>query len=302
MLIRHLFIRSLSLFLVVGCHYAYAQNTPDEVLEFDRPEAWAMRYFAGAALMQGNAAPIGLEKGQLSLGTEISNLPYISKENRAVGFYGTKDENLNKSPIILRPMVHYGILKDLSVTATYVPPIEVFDRLRTHMAGVSINYIAYQNENFIVRLRAYGQWTQAKGDFTASEDIAGSTDPNINPFGLAEPSNDTFTSWTYTFEASFFLRLPIKNPTYWSLSLARSYADLDFEIDAVYFGGFHENRHQVTDGYITSVSTGFETQLTKNLSTSLIMAYVPLDVRRSQGAEQQNDALLNFRLAFNLKL
>ena len=261
-----------------------------------------MRYFASAALMQGNAAPMGLEKGQFALGAEISNLPQLSKEDRAVGFYGIKDENLNKSPIIFRPMIHYGILKNLSVTAAYVPPVEVFDRLRTHMAGVSLNFVAYQSENFTIRLRAIGQWTEAEGDFTAGEDIAGSTDPNINPFGLAEPSNDTFTSWTYSLEVSLFWKLPIKHPTYWSFSVARSYADLDFEIDAVYFGGFRENRHQVTDGYITTASTGFETQITKNISTSLIVAYVPLDVRRSPGAEKQNDELVNFRLAFNLKL
>lgn len=275
-----------------------AQGTgiPDEVLDFDRTEAWAMKYFAAVGLMQGDGPPPGLEPGHFALGFELSNIPRLSKAQRTVGFNGTKTENLNKAPILARPLVHYAVTRRWSVTAAYVPPVEVFDHLKTHLAGLSVNYRAYEGERLRVGLRLIGQWTWAQGDFTGAKEIAGDPDPERNPLGVQEPSQDIFTSWTATFEAGLAWRLPTRRETSWFLDTAVTHADLDFEIDAILAGGYRDNRHQVTEGWLWSIGTGVETQLTPTISARLAAVYVPLGVRRPPDYAHRNDALLNLRL------
>ena len=276
-------------------HAQGGPSFPDEILEFNQTEAWAMKYFAAVGLMQGDGAPSGLKKGQLALGFELSNIPHLSKEKRTVGFRGTKTENLNKAPVLARPLIHYGITDRLSVTAAYVPPIEVFDHLKTHLAGVSINYTVYRSERFQAGLRAIGQWTEAEGDFTGPADIAGNPDPAVNPLGVQKPSEDVFTSWTSSLEADVAWILPTKRTNLWHFGVVYTYADLDFEINALLAGDFLDNRHQVTDGSIWSFNTGIETQWTERLSTSIGLVYVPLAVKRPPDFSSRNDAMLNFR-------
>jgi hypothetical protein len=59
--------------------------------------------------------------------------------DRTVGFYGTKEENLNKAPLLFRPTVTMGITESISASLSWVPPIEVFDRLKTNMLAFSFN-------------------------------------------------------------------------------------------------------------------------------------------------------------------
>ena len=287
--------------LLLACLFSpvRSQEIPDEVLEFDRPEAWAMKYFAAVGLMQANGPSADLEPGHFALGFELTNIPHLSEAERTVGFNGTKAENLNKAPILARPLVHYAISRRWSISAAYVPPIEIFDRLKTHLAGVSVNYDAYEGERFSVRLRAIGQWTQAEGDFTGPEDIAGDEDPTRNPLGVQEPSQDVFTSWTSSLEAALHWNLPTKRKTSWFFTTAVTYADLDFEIDAILAGGYRDNRHQVTDGWIYSIGTGLESQLTERISARLTAVYVPLSVRRPPDFASGNDPLFNLRLVVN---
>ena len=123
------------------------------------------------------------------MGFDISNIPYLSKEERTVGFNGSKEENMNKAPLIARPLLHYGITDRLSLTGSYVPPIEIFDRLETHLVALYANWEAWRGEQFYLNLRLGGQWSEAKGDFTCPAEIAGIMDPEINPYMCEEPSN-----------------------------------------------------------------------------------------------------------------
>lgn len=278
------------------------QAQQDQLLDFKRPESWAMRYFTAAALMHGNGAPANLEPGQFAFGFEVSNIPRLSEEKRTVGFNGTKEENLNKSPVLVRPLVHYGITSRLSLTAAYVPPIEVFTRLRTHMAAISVQYRIIRGENFGISLRAIGQWTEAVGDFTSPAETAGDPDPERNPYGLAEPSRDTFTSWTGSIEVNLDYRLPTERRAYLFVNTAYTYADLDFEVDALYLSGVHDNRHLFTNGHIWSFGFGARVNLSPTVSASLSVVHVPLNVRRPPTFESRNDSLTNLRLAIQVLL
>src|SRR5437868_5004096 len=86
---------------------AFAQS--DQHLNFDSPEAWALKYFTSATLMSGLAPPIPrLEQrhtGSITFGLEAGWMPRLNAERARVGFTGQKQEDLNKIPGLARPMV-----------------------------------------------------------------------------------------------------------------------------------------------------------------------------------------------------
>lgn len=276
-----------------------AQN---ESVESYRPEAWAMRYFAGAALMHGNGPPRELEAGCFSLGLEVADIPHLSKAKRTVGFNGTKEENLNKAPFLVRPLLHYGATDRLSFTLGYVPPVEVFDRLRTHLVGVSINHQLLRRERFLIGVRLIGQWSDANGDFTVAEEVAGDPDPERNPYGGIRPSDDTFTSWTSTLEVSAEYGLPTEWPLFVFANAAYTYADLEFEVDAHRFDGFHDTTHLSTTGDLWSFGTGLRIRVTESISASLGVVHVPLDIRRPPEFSNRSEPLTHVRLVINMLL
>ena len=241
---------------------AEGQRRETEIVAFHRPEAWAMRYFAGAVLMQGNGAPPGLERGNFALGLEAAHIPHISLEKRTVGFYGTKEENLNKAPVVVRPLLHYAATDRLSVTAAYVPPVEIFRRLRSELAGVSLDYDAFARGALSCRVRAVAQWSRSRGDFTVAADVAGDPDPARNPFGAPEPSRDVFKSRTASAELELALRLPVERPVSAFVNAAYTFTDLVFQVDAVLEGGFHDTARISTSGGMRSYGAGFRAALT----------------------------------------
>lgn len=291
----------LCLFLMIGFVVGLPAQ-PDQLLDFKRPESWAMRYFAAVALMQGNGAPSELKSGQFALGFEVAHIPTLSLEKRTVGFNGTKEENLNKSPVLARPLIHYGLSDRFSLTATYVPPVEIFTRLRTHSAALALQAKLVENDYYRLNLRVAGQWTEAVGDFTSPAETAGDPDPERNPFGLAEPSSDTFTSLSSTVELAFEYKLPIERAAHLFVNGAFTYADLDFEVDALYMSGVHDNRHLMTNGNIWSFGVGGAVQISPSVWLSASIVHVPLRVRRPPDFELRNDSLTHFRMVINVLL
>lgn len=287
---------------LMGLAGSLAGQPGDEEVAFDRPEAWAMRYFSAAGLMQGSVPPDRLARGQFALGFDVANVPYLSESERTVGFNGTKEENMNKAPLIARPLVHYGITDRISVSGSYVPPIEVFDRLKTHLAGLFLNVQLLETKRLLLGLRAGGQWSEAEGDFTCAEEIAGIMDPEVNPFGCVEPSSDTFTSRTATIETWLDYRLGTKLPASLFFSVAYTYADLEFEVDALWQGGFRDQRLLMTDGDIWSYSGGVKVSLSERIHATLALVHVPLDVRRPPNFSVRSSSLTHFRLSVNLLL
>jgi hypothetical protein len=293
---------TLALFLITPFIHAQNGNVIQEHLGFDRPEAWAMKYFTAVSLMQGNGEPDTLNKGQFALGFDISNIPYLSKEERTVGFDGIKEENMNKAPFLARPVIHYGITNKLSVSGSYVPQIEVFDRLETHMASLFFNYDLLQKGRFQLTLKLGAQWSEAIGDFTCAEEISGIMDFEINPYGCIEPSHDRFTSLTGTVDCTLFYRLTKKRAIDAFIDVAYTYADMEFRVDALWGGGFADLREQYASGGIWSFGLGLSFQLTPRLHGNVAVLHSPLDVRRPFDYDLENDSLTYFRFGLNFLL
>ena len=279
-----------------------AQPERSEELAFDRPEAWAMQYFMSASLMQGNGPPIGLQKGQFALGFEIGNIPHLSKEERTVGFNGTKEEDLNKAPLVARPLIHFGFTDRLSITASYVPPFEIFDGLKTHLVGASINYLLLDKPRWKLQLRGVGQWSEAKGDFTAPEEVVGIMDPEINPFFAIEPSRDTYLSETLTLDATLFYKIYENREVYAFLNAAYTYGDFEFDVFVPQPDDRTHTNFLYTDGYVWHYSAGVDLRITERLSMRLGGYYTPIDVRRPPDYDVEDDSFWNVRLMMNYQL
>jgi len=281
----------------VLCAVGLFAQQGDENLSRDRPESWTMRYFTAAGLMLGNGPPADLSKNGFAVGIEMVDLPRLSESERMVGFNGTKEENLNKAPFIVRPLLHWKPSERLSFTGSYVPPVEVFNRLQTHLAGLFVNYDLLRGDPWRIRLRLGGQWTEAKADFTCAEEIAGIMDPDVNPFGCIEPSHDTFTNVTGTIEVLAAYRIHPEHPMELFGSVAYSYADMDFDINALWAGGFEDRRRLSNTGDIWVFGLGVEFRLQKRLRARIGAYHAPLQIRRPPEYEDATEPLTHFRLS-----
>src|ERR1700730_7283889 len=63
---------------------------PVENLSFDRPEAWALKYFTSMLLLSGWETPEELPSGSVRIGLELGWVPALSPAQERVGFDGTK--------------------------------------------------------------------------------------------------------------------------------------------------------------------------------------------------------------------
>ena len=61
-----------------------------------------MFYFTAVSLFSGLGTPRSREPGSIEVGFELGAIPYLDQDQRRVGFDGTTEEDLNKSPIFAR--------------------------------------------------------------------------------------------------------------------------------------------------------------------------------------------------------
>ena len=293
--------RSLALFILAfGLQTLSIAQPSDETFGFDAPESWAMKYFASVGILNGYGPQDRLKPGKFQLRGELANIPHLSLAERTVGFGGTKEENLNKAPILFRPTATVGITNTFSASLSWVPPIEVFDRLETNMLAASLNLRFLEKKDYVFGARVYAQHGTAKGDFTCAEEWIGAP-PEQNPFDCNAPSNDRFISDTYGLELSFAKQLTFLKNTTFFVGVSFQEMDLEFQVRAER-SGFQDMRSLFTEGSTHSYTMGLRKQVKDNLFLSGSIFYSPLDVRRSSGASLQNDELLNFRFALDYNL
>ena len=69
---------------------------------FDRPEAWGLKYFASATLLNGLQPPEpseGYHTGSISVAIELGWLPTLDAGQSRIGFNGTAPEDLNQTQV-----------------------------------------------------------------------------------------------------------------------------------------------------------------------------------------------------------
>jgi hypothetical protein len=265
-----------------------------EHLSFDRPESWALKYFASATLLGGLETPATRTPGSVSIGLEAGWMPSLSSAQQFVGYNGTESMDLNKAPFIPRPRVAVALPGRLSLVVAAVPPISMFG-LKAKLLALALERPIYESPALSVGLRADGQIGTVRGSYTCpARTLAYQPGSAGNLDGCQAVSADTATLRYAGGEASIAYR-PGRSPRFSPhAAIGVTYMNVGFQVNALTFGMI-DHTHYLSQGVAVSGSAGISYQLTGRLSLATDIFYSPLLVRRGVGAPTQNDGLFNVR-------
>lgn len=289
--------------VLVAAAPAPAQTLLDgeEDLDFDRPEAWAMKWFSSLVVMTGLGGPPELAPGGWELAFEGGWVPHLSKEERTVGFIGNKEEDLNRTSIFGRIRLSAGLPARFTLTAGWVPPVEI-DGATPHLLALSLGRPLYEGRSFRLDGSVTAQGGSFEGDFTCPEDAArAGDDPVRNPFNCLEASDDEMTVRAAGLELSGSWRLA--GAPRWSpyASLAGHWFDNEFEVGARY-GTIVDRTVLLSDGTTFAATAGLGYRAGERTRLAAELFYSPLDVVREPGRGSENDALFNARVLLGYRL
>jgi len=262
-----------------------------EFVDFDSPEAWAMKRFAG--LVQpgsfGPGDPLSL--GQLEGFFELSEVPFLDVEERRVGFGGSKVEDLNKAQLVVRPGLRVGLPAGFSLEASFIPPIEVYGLEATVFAArLAREVVSFRG--LLLEAAAHYMYGEAEGSFTCAQSLI---DGGHDPFDCAPPSMDR-NLWRMA-GAEATLSYP-----FWDgrlapfASAAYSHLDSDFQVESVIFGGDAiDERTLKTSGEFWNFGLGLQYRPLDRLKVAIALRYAPLDVRREFRDLPEEDSLIQVR-------
>lgn len=268
-----------------------------EELEAERPEAWAMRWFAAALAPSGFGAPVDRVGGEVELGVEAGWLPTLSERERTVGFHGTKTEDLNRSSVFGRLRGEVGLGAGFTARVGWIPPVEV-DGMKPNLVSVAVARPLLVRGRFRLGAALLADWGTIEGDLTCdAASAAAGDDPVANPFGCEVPSNDEQRLTAYGLEAAASWELGAARR--WRAHVAASLRRLDAElrVDARY-AGLIDRSVLAYEGTEWSVGAGVSRRSGERLRLALDAVYSPLEVVRDPFGRgpTENDALFNVRL------
>ncbi len=262
-------------------------------LDFDRPEAWANKFFTSLSLLSPLGVPQEMRVGELELGFEGGLVPHLDRAERTVGFNGTKEEDLNRSPVFGRLRLTVGLPHKFSLTFGVVPPLEL-DGAKPTLFALALGRPVYETEKIRLGVRLFAQAGKIEGDFTCSaRTVAAGNDPRKNPYSCLEPSKDELTPRYIGFELASAFKLPNRRFEPY-VALAINHLDLEFQVNARW-QGFIDHTLELTDGVTYSLTAGTSLTLSDRFSLVGEAFYTPLDVVRPPRTASQNDPLLNLR-------
>ncbi|MEE8368568.1 MAG: hypothetical protein V3S30_09630 [Thermoanaerobaculia bacterium] len=271
-----------------------------ENLAFDRPESWAMKYFTSVSLFSGLGTPRSTQAGSVELAFEGGTVPNLGAEKRRVGFVGSKVEDLNRTNLFGRFRATFGLPRDFSFIVGVTPPLEV-DGVTPKLLNLALARPLLDTDGWRLGARLHGQLGSIEGDLTCPEDVAGSVDPQVNPQGCLEASNDESTQNYIGLEIS-------ATPKIWGerwephVAVSANYMDLEFQVRATY-SVFDDQERLLADGVTYALTVGLSYQLREKIEVRSAIFYTPLDVVRDPLRGSQNDELINARviLAYSVK-
>jgi hypothetical protein len=296
---RHLKTSLLVLLVLIVNGPAAAQVIDDvEELAWDRPEAWAMKFFNSISLLTGLGPPRAREPWSFEIGLELDSIPRLSEDQRRVGFGGAKVEDLNRMPAFFRPRLTVGLPAKWSLDVAYVPPIEVRG-VKSNLFALGIERPVYTAGPWTLGVRLYGQLGEVEADFTCTaEEASYPPGPPDNIWGCEAPSEDevTLNYLGAAFTGGYRYR---KTDFHWGL--AGNYMDMEFQVDAVTFG-LIDRSLLLADGWTWSFNGGASWRLGGRTSIAVELFYSPLSVVRPPSTKVENDPLLNLRTMLRIEL
>jgi hypothetical protein len=266
-------------------------------VSFDRPEAWGLKYFASTSLLSGLQPPEpaeGHRVGAITLGFELGWLPTLDAGQERIGFNGHAPQDLNKAPILARPVVRIGLPGKFTLVAAAPPPFHVFG-VTTHLFAFGVERPVWQAAQWTLSWRGYGQVGSVKGAFSCS-DVAVTFAPLSpeNPTSCLGRSADVASLRYAGSEVQFAYKIPGMPRLVPHVAAGGNFIDAAFQTDAPVVKGLDQTRLW-TRGATFSGTAGASYLVTKRAAFTVDAFYTPLWVRRSVTAPRTNDGLFNVR-------
>jgi hypothetical protein len=266
-------------------------------LNFDSPEAWALKYFTSVTLMSGLQPPEtpgeARRIGSITVGLELGWLPALNTERAQVGFAGTKREDVNKAPVFMRPSVRVGLPWRLSVVAAGPPPLRVFGAT-PRLFALGLERPILERDRWRLGWRAYGQLGSVKSAFTCPPGVSAfpSGSPE-NPSGCVGDSADVASLRYAGTEVQFAYRTPKIPRLTPHVAAGVNLINSKFQVNAPLETALDRTRLW-TRGETFSGTFGVSYLLTQRVAFTVDAFYTPLWVQRTS-APATNDGLFNVR-------
>ena len=286
--------KALFLFLLLPAAQAAAQSVVrnDELLDGDRPEAWAMHYFAAASLFTGTGGTPALQTGQWMLATDLAQVPRLDARQQVIGFNGLKREDLNRSPVFGRARAWIGLPAGWVGEIGYTPPLRVHDTQARHFVALALSRRLVERDRYVLSARLFGQHGAVEGDITCPGRLAGVDDPARNPYGCQAPSRDVAALNDYGIGLTSSWSAGQWRP-YLETTLLRT--ETQVQVDALTFDARDRSR-LVAHDLLATVAVGVRHDLGAHFDWGAEVLFVPLRVRRAAGAPSERDDFVGLRL------
>lgn len=264
-----------------------------EHLAFDAPEAWAMAWVDASTLMTafGETPPLGAWDWQLA--GELGHIPRLDDDQQRVGLGGSKQEDLNKSPVFGRLRGFLGLPAGWVGELAWTPPLEVDGVRARDLVAAALGRRLAAGERWSWSARLHGQHGRAGGDITCAADLVGATATD-NPFGCLAASDDRIRLRHYGLESTLAWSPSRAWRAHASLGLVR--AELEAQVNATLASHIDRTR-LVTRGTHRYAALGASRRLSPDWSLGSELLYVPLDVRRDADGGPERDAFWSLRVA-----
>jgi len=273
-------------------------------LGFERPEAWGLKYFASTTLLSGLQPPEpteGRRVGSVSVGLELGWLPSLDEGQTRIGFNGRAPQDLNKAPILVRPVVRVTLPWKLTAIVAAPPPFRVFG-VNPHLLALGLERPLWQRANWSLGWRGYGQFGSVKGAFTCPASVLAFAPGSAgNPTSCVGESADVASLRYVGSEFQIAYRIPGAPKLVPHVTVGGNFIDGAIQIKAPVVRGLDENR-EWTRGGTFSTTAGVSYLLTKQTVFTVDAFYSPLWVTRSPTAGRTNDGLFNVRAMLSYTL
>ena len=276
-----------------------SSTSSTEPIAFDRPEAWAMKYFTSATALSGLSTPDRLTPGSLAIQFESGWLPTLSTTQERVGFNGTTPEDLNKAPVFLRPRVAFGLPHDLSIIVAVAPPIRAFG-LTPRLLALGIDGTIHDSGVWRFGWRAHGQMGTVTGAFTCPANVTSFAPGSTNdPTGCTGESSDVTTLRYAGVEVQAARRIGRRLAPH--AAAGANVVDNIFQTNAQTYGQPDHTRLHAR-GLTVTTSAGIGYVVTERFTLSADLFYAPLTVRRTSSSASSIDPMFNARALLSYRV
>jgi len=281
--------------LLLGCSgHARAQAVleTDEYLAPDRPEAWAMNYFAAASLMTSFGETAALPPGGWGAALELGHIPRLSDMQQRVGFNGFKTEDLNKSPVLGRLRLQVGLPAGWVAELGYTPPLTIDGVRSRDLVALAMGRRMIEHGRYSLSARVLGQHGEVEGDITCPGELAGIPDTERNPYGCQAASKDRIKLHYYGVDLTSAW---LAGAWQWHADVGVARTELEVQVDALTYD-VHDRSRLVARDVLPFLAVGATRDIGTHWALAVEVLHVPLTVKRDPELPSENDPLTSLRL------